>query len=331
MYRLMRRALHLGERLVREGKAYRGNCREFGFSLANRIFLDGLIPPGKSQRYLDSIYAYVDRTLSEFWSAYDFEETPTENYPGFLKIPVWVCWWQGEGAMPELVKLCYHRLHQVINPDTMEIHLITLDNFREYVSFPYHIEQKYQQKLITMTTLSDILRMHLLSKYGGLWVDATVFFTSAFSEDFFRKSFYSQKMANTPAAQREACKSLWCGFCMAGYAGQPLFQFTRDAFLEWWKLHDDIPDYVLIDYLIMVGYRHFLRIRELVDQVPNNNVGVFEMYKVLNQEYTPELYRELTKDNWIHKLTYKMELNKVTAEGRDTLYGFLMKDVYRHG
>lgn len=331
MNRTIQRAYHLLQRIQREGKAYGRHRREFGTAIANEIFLDGLIPPGKSPRYLKKIEAYVDRTLTDFLAGYRFEPMPAQHYPGFDKIPVWVCWWQGEDSMPELVKMCYRRLRQILPAETMQLQLITLDNYRQFVTFPAHIEEKFSRKIITMTTLSDILRMSLLSRYGGVWVDATVFFTDAFPEEFFQKPFYSQKMAGTPAARREACRSLWCGFCMTGHAGLPLFQFTRDAFFYWWQRHDDIVDYVLIDYLILEGYRHFPQIRRLVDDVPNNNTGVFDMYQVLNQPYTPELYAALTRETRIHKLTYKMELRKQTEDGRDTLYGFLLKGVYGNG
>ncbi len=330
MNRIIQRAIHFGERIKRESRAFGKNKREFGLSVAAAIYTDGLFPPGKSPRYLKKIEQYVDRTLKDFISSYRFDPIPEQIGSATGKIPVWVCWWQGEDSMPELVKMCYKRLHQVVPAERMEIRLITFDNYSEFVSFPDHVCEKFEKKLITMTTLSDILRMCLLSEYGGVWVDATVFFTNAFPEEFLARPFYSQKMAGTPAAKREACKSLWCGFCMAGRAGMPIFRFTRDAFFEWWRLHDDIVDYVLIDYLILTGYNHFPEIRELVDAVPNNNIGVFEMYQTLNRPYSPELYAKLTLDNRIHKLTYKMELQKMTADGEDTLYGYLLKDVFKN-
>ena len=322
------RAYHLLQRIIRESKQYQTNRKQFGTHIANLKFKDGLIPPGKSPSYIRKIEHYIDVSLADFINNYKFGDLGNEKYPGFSKIPVWVCWWQGEDSMPELVKMCYARLKQVINSEKMEIHLITLENYKEDVTFPEHITQKFEQKIITMTTLSDILRMCLLSKYGGMWVDATVFFTDSIPEVFFEKTFYSQKMAQTEAAKREACRSLWCGFCMAGYSYNPMFHFTRDAFFEWWKKYDDIVDYVLIDYLILEGYKNFEEIRAVIDEVPDNNEDVFKMYQVLNQEYTPELYQRLTKRNFIHKLTYKMDLQKETSEGNDTLYGHLLKEVY---
>ncbi len=329
MNRFLGRCVHFLQRIGRETKAFPRNAGEFNSQIAAEIFRDGLIPPGKSPRYLRKIEEYVESELADFIRDYRFDPMPEEPYPGSDRVPVWVCWWQGEQAMPELVSMCYTRLKQVLG-ENMELRLITRDNYKDYVTFPAHITDKFERGIITVTTLSDILRMSLLAKYGGVWVDATVFFTDDFPAEFTAHPFYSQKMAGAADAQREACKSLWCGFCMAGYAGFPLFQFTRDAFAAWWAKHDDIVDYVLIDYINLVGYNHFAEIRDTIDAVPNNNVGVFEMYRVLHQPYTPELYEKLTAHTRIHKLTYKIDLVKTSADGRETLYGHLLKEVH-HG
>ena len=85
-----------------------------------------------------------------------------------------------------------------------------------------------------------------------------------------------------------------------------------------WRKYDDIVDYVLIDYLILLGYKNFQQIRELIDDVPDNNQDIFEMYQVLDKPYSKELYERLTKQNIIHKLTYKIDLKKETADGQET-------------
>ena len=95
-----------------------------------------------------------------------------------------------------------------------------------------------------------------------------------------------------------------------------------------WRKYDDIVDYVLIDYLILLGYKNFQQIRELIDDVPYNNQDIFEMYQVLDKPYSKELYERLTKRNIIHKLTYKIDLKKETADGQETLYAHLLREVY---
>ena len=95
--------------------------------------------------------------------------------------------------MPELVKMCFKRLKDTLPADITELHLITFDNYKDYVTFPAHIEQKFKEKKITMTTLSDILRFCLLSEYGGFWIDATVFFTGEFPKEFLKNHSIHRK------------------------------------------------------------------------------------------------------------------------------------------
>lgn len=231
--------------------------------------------------------------------------------------------------MPELVKMCQARLKQVLPGDRAELHLITLDNFRQYVDLPAHILEKFEKKIITMTTMSDVLRFALLKKYGGYWLDATVFFTGAIPEEYFSGNFYCQKMAgNTAYSQREACRSNWCGFSMAGPKESIVFRYMCDAFSHWWENFDTIIDYVLIDYLLWSGFKKIPTIHRIIDAVPDNNEDIFEMYQVLNQPYSPELMERLTKRNVMHKLTYKMDLYRQTSDGRLTLFGYLWNQVF---
>ena len=294
-------------------------------------FFDGLKPPGKSEKYIATIQSYVDNFLADVVEKH--KNLPNESVKEPQgKIPVWCCWWQGTEQMPEIAKMCHDRLKQVLPEDKAELHVITLDNYQEYVDIPEHIIDKFNRKIITMTTMSDVLRFRLLEKYGGYWLDATVFFTDKIPQQYFSGDFYCQRMAlDLPEVRREACKGNWCGFSMAGPAHSPVFRFMNDAFDAWWKKNDTIIEYVLIDYMLMTGFKHVPAVHEVIDSVANNNVEIFGLYKKLNEPYTKELYAELTKVNVMHKLTYKMELKKVTDDGQETLYGHLLREVAEKG
>ena len=47
----------------------------------------------------------------------------------------------------------------------------------QYVDIPDYILQKYRAGKMTRTHFSDILRLHLLSRYGGVWIDSTILMT----------------------------------------------------------------------------------------------------------------------------------------------------------
>lgn len=330
--RFFQRAYHFIERIIKESRDFPGKLKNFGWKVAYETFIDGLVPPGKKERYITTISDYVDNYFKDLVEEYkDIEGNQSdEKKYGFDKTPIWCCWWQGEESMPELVHMCHTRLKQVIPKDKAQLHLITLDNYQSYVTIPEHIIKKFNDGIITMTTMSDILRFHLLYKYGGYWLDSTVFFTGDIPKEYFTEDFFCQRMADPIKCQREACKGNWCGFSMAGKKGSIVFRYMMDAFSKWWKDYNTIIDYVLIDYILWTGFRKIPAIHEIIDKVPNNNEDIFEMYQVLNRPYTEELYKKLTKRNVMHKLTYKMDLKKQTKDGKLTLYGYLLERVYNN-
>lgn len=329
--RFLQRAYHFMERIERESKYFPRRLHIFGWNVAVKTFFDGLVPPGKREFYIQAIENYVDEFLKEFNNEFCQNMLTRESYQENIieKFPIWCCWWQGEETMPELVKMCHTRLKQVIPKEKAELHLITLDNYKSYVDIPEHIIQKFEKGIITMTTMSDVLRFHLLERYGGYWLDATVFFSDEIPKEYFSGKFFCQRMSKDVSRnRREACKGNWCGFSMAGPKGCVVFKYMKEAFSKWWQEYDTIIDYVLIDYLLLSGYKHVPTITKIINQVPDNNEDIFEMYQVLNQPYTEELYKKVTKNNVMHKLTYKMDLQKMTEDGKLTLYGYLFKWVY---
>lgn len=328
MKRFFQRAYHLSQRIVRESRQTLPRIKTYGVKVALTAFWDGLIPPGKTEHYISVIQNYVNGFAQETIDSYCKQEPQPVIVQDqrHKKIPVWCCWWQGEEQMPELVRLCRARLKQVLPPEA-EPHLITLTNYREYVEIPEHIVRKFEAGIITMTTMSDVLRFALLTRYGGYWLDATVFFSGDIPKEYFSGKFFCQRMTDSPQSKREACKGNWCGFSMAGEAGNIVFRYMLDVFSEWWKQYDSIIDYVLIDYLLMAGFQGVPAIHQVIDEVPNNNEEIFLLYQHLNDPYSPELYRQLTAHNVMHKLTYKMDLMKKTADGRQTLYGYLCEKI----
>ena len=89
---------------------------------------------------------------------------------------VWICWFQGMDSAPEIVKRCYASVRE--NITDREVVLLTEENYREYAPFPQEIQNKIDCGIIKGAHMSDLLRLELLQKYGGTWIDATVFCSS---------------------------------------------------------------------------------------------------------------------------------------------------------
>ena len=89
---------------------------------------------------------------------------------------VWVLWLQGEENAPEIVKACIASTKRAFKG--YEYKVLDKSNIHDYIELPDYIEEKYKKGIITHAHYSDIVRVALLSQYGGVWVDATVYCTA---------------------------------------------------------------------------------------------------------------------------------------------------------
>ena len=86
---------------------------------------------------------------------------------------IWVCWFQGEESdMPPLNRECIRRWRS-LNPD-WQINVLSdasIDNF--VPEFNRIVKDTPFERGLALK--SDLLRILLLEKYGGVWVDASVY------------------------------------------------------------------------------------------------------------------------------------------------------------
>ena len=87
---------------------------------------------------------------------------------------IWIFWWQGENATPLIVQRCINSIkrHSV----GYNIVVITGNNIQDYITLPEKILSKVG-KTLSYTHFSDLVRLALLSSYGGGWIDATLMLT----------------------------------------------------------------------------------------------------------------------------------------------------------
>jgi hypothetical protein len=257
--------------------------------------------------YASIISAYKDR--------HDNTTKPISPYP------VWVCWWQGEAAMPEVVKICYSQLIKKANGHT--INLITKDNYQYFISLPSYILEKVHKGYISLTHLSDIIRVVLLYQYGGLWIDSTIYVLHDL-RDFDTPLFSLRRLRDDVLVPE--CR--WSAHFF--YAGKShlLFSFLQNIFFEYWKKNNHLIDYLLIDYCIMLAYKNIPEIQKDIDNIPFTNPHVHWFRSNLNRKYNEQSFKYLKDSTQFCKLTYRHgEYKEKTEEGLLTYYGYIKSKV----
>lgn len=227
---------------------------------------------------------------------------------------IWLFWWQGYENAPLLVKKCIDSVK--VHSNGTEVVLLTEKSWREYADIPEYIIEKVESKKISLTHFSDILRMDLLSKHGGLWLDSTIFAAHDISEEWFSSSYFT---IHYKTSTSKITKGRWTGFCQSAKKGSLIHSFCGDVFFDYWKKYDVLIDYFLIDYVMDFGYENIPSFKRLVDSVPFNNEGVKELDKHFNDVYSSELVSSILSKSTFFKLNWKREY-KAEIDGKETIY-----------
>lgn len=237
--------------------------------------------------------------------------------------PIWMFWWQGLDAMPPIVRKCYD-LACAHAPENHPVILLTQQNYSQNVHIPEFILEKVKSGVITLTHFSDILRMSLLYEHGGLWMDATLYTAGKIPEKVFEQGFFSVR---TPKEGDWVSRCLWSGFFMGGVKGHPLFGFVQQLFFDYWKDHDELLDYFLIDLAIVMAYDHIPQIQKSIDEGVWKTDKLFVPQSNIDRFIDVNRYHEILKEWTFFKMTYRDYFGKLISEkqnGQYTWYGYML-------
>lgn len=230
--------------------------------------------------------------------------------------PVYIFWWQGEEAMPPIVKACYRSI--VLNAGEHPVELITKDNIKDYVCMPQEIYDGVKNGKISVTHLSDVVRNNLLYQRGGIWMDATIYMTAPFPNIICEHEYYTLNGAF------DIWK--WTTFFQASGKGNIIPGIVSSIFNEYIKKHTVFLTYLLQDCIIQICYDERNEVRTLIDELPLTDDKVFHLNDMyLDEIYTEEMATKIRKESWMHKLSYKYH-HEIIKDGKMTVWGKLLQE-----
>ena len=298
--------------LVRPFKHFCKLCHDFGLVTAYGVKIAPKLYGSQLPKHR-AIISYLERNYKGLIDEYQrkaFKDVKEEKIPD--DCPIWVCWFQGEEQMPPIIRGCLMTIRK--HCGSHEVKLITMDNLKEWLSVPVHILSKVKSGKITFIHFSDYVRNALLAEYGGIWLDATLYLT----EDLkgWNYPFYTIKQ-NRPADHVFVSEYRWTSFFLCGVKGNQLNSFVRDVFCSYIQKEQSLIDYLLLDYIIALGYETIPAIKSLIDNVPYSTPNLH--YMQLDKPVDVDRLNEVCKDTFVFKLTYKIAV----PEDRRSLYYYL--------
>ncbi|MFI3319827.1 MAG: capsular polysaccharide synthesis protein [Rikenellaceae bacterium] len=268
---------------------------------------------------------YLENNYSEILERYKGCELPISQVD---QVYIWVFWGQGEESMPPLVKACYKQLiHHNDN-----VCLITMQNIDDYISLDSRIIKKVYNGTIPWANFSDIVRTTLLAKYGGLWVDATVWIAGKISmSELLQHKFYSVNNISQGVPYCKFWSSYdwnWNSFCMwSNSRNYKLFSFVSDMLQALAIKESYWVDYVIQDYLIYYACRNFSDVGYDASNMTIHNEHCIDLVGLLNSPFDQKVYNKLLATDVIFKLRYRVYCTSKTADGQQTFYGRITSGV----
>lgn len=222
---------------------------------------------------------------------------------------VWFCWLQGMDKAPGIVKACLESQKMWLKEKTFVI--ITAYNYTQYISLPQHIEEKYAKQIIPNALFSDLIRVELLTKYGGTWIDSTVMITG----NNYPKEIFDCPIFLPRYISREGTMCGISNWMITANRGNHLLLLLKEMLFEYWRRYDCVVDYYIFHLFFSMIARNYPN--EIARMPILNSYHCIELLKHLEErDQSDKLQRFLSKVS-IHKLSYR--LNKKVLEDEENV------------
>lgn len=263
------------------------------------------------------ILSYLKKEYSGLLERYASASNPRVNVEAGSE-PIWVFWLQGKKQMPQLIQMCLQskETHSGGHP------VILLDdtNIREYVSFPEEVWKKAEAGTLKVQHLADMIRVQLIRKYGGLWLDASVFCHKNIDERAYSLPVFSLKGDYMP---QFISGNRWTTFVLGGCPDNVLCRFLDDFFLAWIQSGKPFIDYFMLDCAIALAYENIPAVRADIDVLPVSEGDCYWLNRRIDMPINDELLREYALEP---STFYKIGWNRALMEEDDTFYSYLLKN-----
>lgn len=228
---------------------------------------------------------------------------------------IWFCWLQGYNNAPNLVKACYNSIKKSM-PEK-EIIFLTEDNISEYVDFSDYINYKYKKGIIGKAHYSDLVRISVLCKYGGTWIDSTVLCTSSEFADYITNlplfAFKQIELNN-----KDIHPIVASNWLISSESNNEICLLTQKLLFEYWKKYNYALDYFIFHFFFSMACEKYF---EIWKNVPTfNNINPHILQFELNNDYNKKRWKQITNLSGFHKLNHH---NKYVE--KDSMYSNIIK------
>ncbi|GAA3940773.1 capsular polysaccharide synthesis protein [Pseudoclavibacter caeni] len=218
--------------------------------------------------------------------------------------PVFSYWSAPDGHVPPLVRACLDRL-RALHPDAV---VLTPASVPDWVTLPGAVVDRLRER---PAHYADFLRLSLLERHGGVWVDATCLLLRSIDEGLAEAGPQPGPSLLMPRwTDREI--SNWF---IAATPGHPLVRLLRAALELWWTEIGTLPDYFLFHRMFAGLLAEYPQAGLLWAGTPwLGSAPAHLLQMVMFRPYDSDLVAAASRLSFAQKLSHKFDADTVPPD-----------------
>lgn len=228
----------------------------------------------------------------------DLKDKYRDERPGVQQRRIWSCWLQGMDRAPKFVQACLASQGMCF-PDREHI-VVSDSTYKDYISLPEHIERKYKEGIIPPAMFSDIIRLELLIRYGGTWLDASVLCTSNDCPPNILDCDLFMFRYSRSGSKVFGGISNWF---ITARPNNRLLMILRDMLYQYWSDYDCVIDYYIFHHFFDMLAREYPT--EIASMPYGYSPVALQLGKRLNEDYDAQWMQALVSKCCFHKTNYR--------------------------
>lgn len=145
-------------------------------------------------------------------------------------------WLQGEAQAPALVQACYRSIRAHAGCEVIVLDEKTLS---DWITLPPYILEKWKSGRMKPAHFTDICRIELLYRHGGVWMDATDYLPAPLPEWLWKEDFFVYRGGDVYRGAYSFIQNCF----IRGAKGAYLLKVWREAVFAYWAREDKAVDY----------------------------------------------------------------------------------------
>lgn len=231
---------------------------------------------------------------------------------------IWQYWHQGAKEVPKIIKKCLLSVKEQMKGYKQIV--LDYNSIKDYVELPDRYYQLLEDKKMKIAHFSNVLRVYLLEKYGGTWIDSTIYLTDKIPDEIMNSNFciLQKDILSDLSGNNNSC------FFIHNKEYSAHIAMMKNILDKYWAENDFVINYFMFEHISTMLSQIKGELKDEWDNMPRYSAEITgELQKHLFDEFKIDEFEKIKKLTPIHKLTYKKP--KKTAQ-KNTYYDYILNE-----